>query len=116
MAASEQIRRAVGQLQARGRGNRYPDELKAQIIAHTLERRRGGGQLTEIGSELDVPWRTLARWCVEVAKKVRSRRRSFRRVEVVGGPKTAMVVHGAHGVRVEGLDLDGLAELLRRLG
>jgi hypothetical protein len=36
-------------------------------------------------------------------------------VTVVDGPPDQIVVHGQHGVRVEGLDLARLAELLRRL-
>jgi len=112
MAASMQIRRAVERLEARGRGIPYPAELKARLISETQTRRAAGEALEAIGNELGVPWRTLARWC----PKRRGERREFLPVEVVEVQRARPTVHGPRGLRVEGLDLDGIAELIRRLG
>ena len=92
--------------------NRYPEDVKDWLIAETRARRKAGESLQTIGRDLAVPWKTLERWC----SRRSARRSAFRRVEVVAPPKEVLVVHGAHGVRVEGLDVDGVAELLRRLG
>jgi hypothetical protein len=56
-----------------------------------------------------MPWRTIRRWMTPVRNK------RFRPIEVVEARRD-LVVHGPHGLRIEGLDLDGVAELVRRLG
>jgi len=111
MAASIQIRRAVERLEARGRGIRYPSELKTRLVSETRNRTAGGETLKAIGEDLGVSWRTLARWCAEGGRG----RRAFRSVEVVAVPSATPTVHGPRGLRIEGLDLDGVAELIRRL-
>ena len=111
MSASIQIRRAVERLEARGRGIRYPVELRAKLIAETWSRREAGGTLEAIGEELGVPWRTLARWCTAERKS----KQGFRAVEIVAVPSAMPVVHGPRGLRIEGLDIEGIAELVRRL-
>ena len=109
MARREEIVRALGKLEARGQGRAYPVELREKIIAYVRERRADGGGLKAIGDELGVAWRTLAHWGS-------STNGAFRRVEVATPPLPAtFTVHGPRGVRVDGLDLDELAELLRRL-
>jgi len=116
MADGEEIRREVERLTKRGRGSRYPSELKERLLAYTVERRRAGITLEAIGAEVGVSWRTLSRWSSEA----RRTQRKFRRVEVVTPqaaiPRSLVVVHGPCGTRIEGLDLDGVADLLRKLG
>lgn len=87
-------------------------ELKARLIAEARSRRAAGTTLEAIGEELGVPWRTLARWCTAERKP----KRAFRPVEIVAVPSARPIVHGPRGLRIEGLDLDGVAELVRRLG
>jgi hypothetical protein len=114
MSESEQIRKAVEECAGRGRRQRYSDELRDRIIKHTMSRRKAGADLVSIGAELHVPWRTLARWCAANRKA----QRSFHPVEVVA--KTAktetITVHGPCGIRIEGLGMELVAELIRRLG
>lgn len=116
MSDGEEIRREVGRLTKRGRGSRYPNELKQRLLAYTTERRRAGIKLEAIGAEVGVSWRTLSRWGSEEGWA----RRKFRRVEVVTGQavvaRSIVIVHGPCGTRIEGLDLDGVADLLRKLG
>jgi hypothetical protein len=112
MAKRQDIVRAVQRLGVRGRGCRYPDELREAIIAYADERRAAGVALESIGHELGVSWLTLSRWS--------TRPSGFRRVEVAEAADAAtttagFTVHGAHGVRVEGLALDDVVVLLRRL-
>jgi len=109
MDEKTEIRKAIEQLKGRGRGNPYPRELKDRITAYAVAQRQAGAELVDLGAELDVPWRTLARWSAT------PRTSRFRRVRVVATPTTP-TVHGPHGIRIEGLSLDGLAGLLRRLG
>jgi len=109
-ATGDRLRRAVEKIGARGRGVPYPKELRGQIVEYTRARRDAGVTLETIGKETGVPWKTLSRW-----SGASRRPKAFRRVEVVS-PAAVLTVHGPHGVRIEGLDLDGLAQLLRRLG
>jgi hypothetical protein len=87
-------------------------ELKGRLIAETQSRRATGKTLEAIGEELGVPWKTLSRWCTEEQKSASG----FRAVEIVATPSAKLVVHGPAGLRIEGFDLDGVVELLRRLG
>lgn len=109
MSKRDEIKTAVEGLERRGRGNAYPKTLRDEIIAYTRQQREAGVTLVTIGSELGVPWRSLSRWTARV------RRKRFARVEL-SVPVRALVVHGPHGIRIDGLDIDGVAELVRRLG
>jgi hypothetical protein len=58
-------------------------------------------------------WKTLARWVGE--RKAAPR---FERVQMASAPAAlpALIVHGPRGLRIEGLDVSSVAELVRRLG
>lgn len=112
MASLESIRRAVAQVTTRGRGHPYPKSVVAQVVQHARAQRTAGVPIEKIGEELGLPWRTIRRWLSI------GRSSGFREVEIVepaSPSRVEAVVLAPHGVRVEGLDLDGIAELLRRL-
>ena len=109
MAILEAIRQAVSELGRRGRGHPYPKAFQSTVVGYAQTRRTAGAGIEAIGEELGLPWRTIQRWMPPVRAK------RFRPIEVVA-PTSALVVYGPHGVRIEGLDLDGVADLLRRLG
>lgn len=114
--AREELRTALSKLGEMGRGKRYPRALLEKILSYTVARRRQGATLLAVGGELGMNWKTLARWLGE-RKAAR-----FERVEV-SAPTPAVtapmplpiVVYGPRGLRIEGLDVSGVAELLRRL-
>jgi hypothetical protein len=109
MSRVEAIREAISKLGRRGRGNAYPKEFRVEVVAYARARRAAGIPIESIGDELGMPWRTIRRWMPPVRNK------RFRPIEVVEARRD-LAVHGPHGLRIEGLDLDGVAELLRRLG
>jgi hypothetical protein len=94
----------------------------AKLLSYTVARRRQGARLVEVAAELGMKSYTLARWLGE--KKPTA---SFERVEVVAPAKVIvvdeaapaaerkLVVHGPRGLRVEGLELADVAELVRRV-
>lgn len=109
MAKRDEIVRALGKLETRGKGRAYPIDLREKIVAYVGDRRADGAELKAIGDEIGVSWRTLSQWSADA-------RPAFRRVEVARPtPSSTFTVHGPRGVRVDGLDLDELADLLRRL-
>jgi hypothetical protein len=69
--------------------------------------------VSAVASELGVGSGTLLRWAAEPAE---GNGPAFVPVTVEAAPTAAgVVVHTAHGLRIEGLDVAALAELLRRL-
>jgi len=109
----EELKRELSVLGPRGRGRPYPKGLLEKILSYTVARRRQGAQLLTVGAELGISGNMLGRWLG--ARKASPR---FERVQVAAGPAPTrtLVVHGPRGLRIEGLDVGGVAELVRRLG
>src|SRR3954469_7674559 len=106
----EELKKMLLEMGPRGRGRPYPKGLLEKILSYTVARRRQGAQLLEVGEELGLSDKMLARWL-----SGRRKGQKFGRVEVVAPPARAVIVHGPHGLRIEGLDIDGVAELVQRL-
>lgn len=112
----DELKRELLELGPRGRGRVYPKGLLARLLSYTVARRRQGATIVQIAAELGLKDKTLSRW-------FGSKRRSsgFERVEVVERPTAAaaaqaIIVHGPRGLRIEGLDLAAVADLVRRVG
>lgn len=108
----EVLREALAGLERRGRGRPYPKPLLEQVVAHALARRKAGATLLQIGDELGISWRTVSRWLID--RRERRDAAGFRPVQVVA-PMRTLTVRAPHGVVIEGLDVDDVAELLRKL-
>jgi transposase len=111
----EELRVELSALGPRGRGRAYPKGLLEKLLSYTVARRRQGASIVEVASDVGINFRTLARW-LGARKTAR-----FGRVEVVAAPVTtsaapSIVVHGPRGLRIEGLDVAAVAELVRRVG
>ncbi len=107
-AFRESVRRAG----RRGPGRRYPAEVRKLGAEYLRGRLAAGGSTSAAVRELGVRRHTLARWAVTAAPEPRPRFVPVSVVEAAGG---RIVVHGPGGIRVEGLDVAGVAELLRRV-
>lgn len=113
------IRAEVGALVGRrGRGNPYPKELRRRAIEYFRARRKQRISPAKISLELGIGIPTLRNWTsskgapgVQIA--------GFERLEVIDAPTNStakqFVVRGPAGLCIEGLDIDKLAELIRRL-
>jgi hypothetical protein len=113
----EELQKALATIDRRGRGRPYPRPLLERLLAYTVARRRQGATLLAVGQELGMSWRTLARWISERGSSPdREAGAAFQRVQVASRPRSEVVVRGPHGIVIEGLDLDGVAELVQRLG
>jgi len=111
MGDAEEIRRGLAKIERRGRGARYPGGLRQRIIDYCRAGAERGVGVKQVARELGLSWKTLSRW--------HSAAQKFHRVEVVAtevSPRRTHVLHGPRGTRVEGLGLDEVADLLRRLG
>jgi transposase len=114
----EELKTEVAKLGPRGRGRPYPKGLLEKVLSYTVARRRQGAKLIEVAVELGLHNHTLSRWLGE--KRAAKR---FDRVEVVATTPAAaapvasrIIVHGPRGLRIEGLELAAVAELVRRVG
>ena len=106
------LRAALRRLPRRGRGRAYPEHLRQQITAYLEARRAEGIAAKEAARELGMSLWTVLRWT-----RTPMQVPAFAPITIVGAPSAlgAIVVHGPAGLRVEGLDLAGVAELFRRL-
>ncbi len=90
---------------------RYTAELRAEAVAYTRMRLAAGGTLTTVSRELGVAASTLQAWLTAEQSSP-----AFRSVEITDdAPRSALVVYGPCGLRVEGLDVATLIELIQRL-
>ncbi len=110
-------RRAVAFRKAvAGRGTvgprlRYTAELRAEAVAYTRKRLASGGTLTAVARELGVAPNTLQAWLA-----VERPSPEFHSVEISeDASRSALVVYGPCGLRIEGLDMATLIELIQRL-
>ena|SRR5215207_2437819 len=106
------LRAELARIERRGRGRAYPTALRNRVVTYLEARRAEGGSVPTIGAELGLCVSTLLRWT-----KARPSPAAFERVRVVAdrAPPSALVVHGPCGLRLEGLQLADVAELVRRL-
>ncbi|MDC0749702.1 hypothetical protein [Polyangium mundeleinium] len=110
--------RAEIEQSVRGRGNAYPEQVRRRATEYFWLRRGEGATVVEIGPEIGLHWRTLYGWAKGAAPPELPAV-GFSPVEIMDIPATRaggpLVVQHRSGLRVEGLDLDALVELLRRL-
>lgn len=106
------FREAVRRAGRRGPGRRYPPDLRRRGAEYLRARLAAGAPLSAVLRELGVRRETLAGWATPAEAGPSPR---FVPVTVVGPAAGRIVVHGPSGLRIEGLDVAGVAELLRRL-
>jgi transposase-like protein len=107
---SGELKRRVRKARSGGRG-RYPTELRDAVLAYASSAKRRGTSGAKVASELGMSVQTLQYW-----RSASRRRGRLMPVAVVAerAPEREVVVVCGH-VTVRGLDLVGLAELLKRL-
>jgi hypothetical protein len=119
----EQLCHALANADRSGRGRPYPEALRHAVIAFAQQQRAQGMSLAPVAESLGLSPLTLTRWLerpTQASAMALFRPVSLAAVEPVSavvvrpsGP--ALVVHGPAGLRIEGLDLDTLTQLVRRL-
>lgn len=111
MITNAEIRREIESTRD-GRGFARPKaELKKQILTVVEERRRAGETMEQIAAELGLAKSSLDRWRRQASA---GRRKRLVRVKV-RDTSSALVLRGPCGLTIEGLGIDDLAELVRRL-
>ena len=106
----DRLREALRAVVRRGRGRPYPAALRNRVVAFAEQRRSAGVSAERIAGEVGLPAWTLTRWL--------ARKPAFVPVEIVQSVEPVaprIVVHGPRGLRIEGLDLGAVVELVARL-
>jgi transposase-like protein len=109
-----QLREALKTVGRAGAGRPYPPELRRSVVEYHRRRKQEGASVQKVASELGVSGASLVRW----SRTEEERGRGFRAIELVAEPVrrgSGAVVHGPRGLRVEGLTMAELAELVERL-
>lgn len=112
-----EIRALLSELPPRGRGRRYPSELRARVVAYTKRRRAQHATMHVIGRELGISENTIGRWCAAKAAPepptfVPVRLQSPRgRLTLSDEPR--LTLDSGRGWRITGLSVADVAELLR---
>lgn len=115
-----EFRIAVAEEGPRGRTTAYPVELRERAVRYVRARIEHGGSMCGACEELGIGTDTFRRWSAASMPRAAATP-AFRPVAIAAmltppTPAAGLVVHGPGGLRIEGLDLPTLAELLRRLG
>ena len=116
-ATAEELRAALAMAERRGAGSPYPEALRQAAVRYLRKRQQEGAGVSEVGVELGVSGMSLSRWSRRPGESLLA----FRDVTVVEAqpeplrPEGAVVVYGPRGVRIEGLSVAEVAELLARL-
>ena len=109
-----ELRAAVRALGTRGQGRRYPEALKRDVLAYLAERRKVGRGIATVSAEIGIPRKTLKLWAATPRTTAAPAFVSMTVVER-DDDRRAVVVHAPGGIRIEGLDVAAVADLLRRL-
>jgi hypothetical protein len=110
------IRAAIRELGKRGKGRRYPESVKREVIAYLTERRKVGRGLATTSAELGIPERSIKLWSSAPRPTTTPRFVAMTVGDAAEiSPPPRIVVHAPGGVRIEGLDVAAVADLLRRL-
>lgn len=109
---------AFSQVSRRKTGTRYPKSLRTRALAYTRARQTEGASIHKIAAEIGLAPHTLHNWLSPPSSTAASASAPFQRVELLPSrpqPAPTLRIHGPCGLVIDGLDLDTLADLLRRL-
>jgi hypothetical protein len=126
---AEELKAQVEARRARGTRKQFDESFRAEMVAYVRARQAEGGTQEEAAREVGLSAWTLSRWgrqgqagAVRRGRPPRQRlegsNAAFHPVEVKSEARSqaALVVHGPGGVRVEGLSVQQVAQLLKELG
>lgn len=101
----------------RGKRGRYSPEVRKRLEAYLKKAWRSGTSLKRAGESLGLSGATVAFWKARWSERA-ERAPKLRRVTVVAekaSSEKTVTMHGPAGTRIEGLTLDEVAALWRKL-
>jgi len=129
------LRERLATVERKGAGMPFPDDLRRAVVDYSAKRLKAGSTVEGVARELGICALSVVRWTRRYGKAPGCPTKSapagnvvdtgrhgtalMRRVEVVAEaavPSGGLVVHTPSGLRIEGLGLDGLVQLVRAVG
>ena len=104
----EEFRKASERARAAGGRARYSQEMRSFAIGFAKERIGRGGTISSSAKELQVAEATLNRWLKNSG--------SFKEVHIQPPMGNAVTIVTPSGYRLEGLDIESAASILRAIG
>jgi hypothetical protein len=95
-----------------GQGRRYPEQVKREVLAYVAERRNGDRGVRTVAEDVSIRWKTAKLWAPPARASAAP---SFVPMKLVTEAGGELVVVHAGPLRIEGLDVAALADLLWRL-
>ena len=107
--------RVAREMSSTKRRTRYPADLRALAVRYADEAQVVGHRRQRIADTLGISFKTLEQW--RSAGGGRKDKSKLVRLGTVGeiSMRGGVVVHGPGGIRVDGLDASGVAQVLRAL-
>jgi transposase len=91
--------------------------LKAQLLKHIGRRLAAGERAGEIAQSLGLSDQTMSQWCAHLRRRAeKPRLRAVKVASEVAAVGRGLTLQGPGGLRVEGLSVEELAALWRKLG
>lgn len=107
------LQTAVSSVEPRGRGRRFPSELKSAIVAYITDARSRGVTVAKLEADLGVSWNTMARWSTSGKQRKLGRPKAVPvRVLATAKPPAAATLVSPTGWRIEGVSLEQLRRLV----
>ena len=113
MSELSELKRKIGRLD-RGRGRRYPTELRDRIARYVAVRREFGLSWDSLSAELGIPSETMRRWLHSSEAADAPALVPVEVVDSAAEPRTVAVVSPS-GWRLEGLDVAEAVAVLKAL-
>jgi hypothetical protein len=109
---TRRVKTRAAEVGAAGARAGLSERIEGKTAVVCRRKATAGAKLVEVATELGMKFHTLSRWMGE-----RRPTAGFERVEVIApvAPR-ALIVHSPRGLPIEGLDVAGVAEFVRRVG
>src|SRR5688500_13743187 len=113
--AEQSLRRKIAMARAGAARRTLPDSVREEVLEHARRECAHGRTARDVAGALGIHEVTLSKWKRDAARL--SERGAFREVALLRpAPSPVLrVAHARTGLVVEGLDLDGLVDLIARL-
>jgi len=98
-----------------GNQRRYPESTRSRILDYARRRLDAGASVTTICTEVGVSHPTLSKLLADLPAPMRRVRVAQSPTPTAADRQLPLVVRGPSGIVVEGLGVEGVAELIRTL-
>ena len=115
---AEGLRGEIAELSNHPNSRRYSPALRQRVVAWAVTRVAAGTSIASLCREIGIGEPTLHKFLGKPERRVRKKSAGFKRVRVIAPTAVvgrAIVMRGPCGTAVEGLTVEGIADVFKRL-